>query len=152
MTEESLKGMEPRIVALIEKFVALLGEGANDEAQSPDHEGWSPPRSFQVKADWLTFDVMSDLLYGKPLGLLDSPDARWLPSSFRKISQLAATVCVSCRAFRACRRYMRECDANIASTESYTTKFDALQSWPLATCITSKRNQTHGNMAQQTFI
>jgi hypothetical protein len=107
LTEESLKSMEPRIVARIEKFVELLGEGANDE-DSPELEGWTPRSSLQAQADWLTFDVMSDLLFGKSLGLLDSPDARWLPSVVRKIAQLAATVSVRRRAFRACEHHTTE--------------------------------------------
>jgi hypothetical protein len=94
LTEESLKSVEPRIVGRIETFVALLGESANDEAHSPELGGWTPRNSMQAHADWLTFDVMSDLLFGKSLGLLDSPDARWLPSVIRKISQLTATVSV----------------------------------------------------------
>jgi hypothetical protein len=105
LTEESLKSMEPRIVARIEKFVELLGEGAND---SPELEGWTSRSSLQAQADWLTFDVMSDLLFGKSLGLLDCPDARWLPSVVRKIAQLAATVSVRRRAFRACERHTTE--------------------------------------------
>jgi cytochrome P450 len=105
LTEESLKSMEPRIVARIEKFVELLGEGASDSAEL---EGWTPRSSLQAQADWLTFDVMSDLLFGKSLGLLDSPDARWLPSVVRKIAQLAATVSVRRRAFRACEHHTTE--------------------------------------------
>jgi hypothetical protein len=108
LTEESLKSMEPRIVARIEKFVELLGEGANDEEHSAELEGWTPRSSLQAQADWLTFDVMSDLLFGKSLGLLDSPDARWLPSVVRKIAQSAATVSVRRRAFRACEHHTTE--------------------------------------------
>jgi hypothetical protein len=68
--------------------------GLSDEAQSPELGGWTLRNSMQAHADWLTFDVMSNLLFGKSLGLLDSPDARWLPSVIRKISQLTATVSV----------------------------------------------------------
>ena len=92
MTEESLKGMETRIVSRIKTFVALLGDEEGDNASGFDSDSWSPPKSFQVRADWLTFDVASDLIYGKPLGLLDSPDTRWLPSVFRKVSQVAGAV------------------------------------------------------------
>jgi hypothetical protein len=111
MTEESLKGMEPRIVALIKKFVALLGDDMNDGAHPPAVGGWSPPQSFQVRADWLTFDVASDLIYGKPLGLLDSVETRWLPSVFRKISQVAATVSITRQACRTCKCRTGERDA-----------------------------------------
>jgi cytochrome P450 len=113
LTEESLKSMEPRIVARIEKFVELLGEGASDSAEL---EGWTPRSSLQAQADWLTFDVMSDLLFGKSLGLLDSPDARWLPSVVRKIAQLAATVSVRRRAFRACEHHTTEHTADYSTS------------------------------------
>jgi hypothetical protein len=56
--------------------VNLWSLGLSDEAHSPELGGWT------------------DLLFGKSLGLLDSPDARWLPSVIRKISQLTATVSV----------------------------------------------------------
>ncbi|KAM0720747.1 hypothetical protein Q7P37_004884 [Cladosporium fusiforme] len=91
MTEESLKSMEPRIVSHIKNFVALLGQDASDGP----FKGWTSPQSFRTKSDWLTLDIMSDLTYGKPLGLLSSEEPRWVPSVLRKLTQVIAAVTLS---------------------------------------------------------
>lgn len=94
MTEESLKSMETRIVSHIQRFVALLGKNEDGPSNSAELKGWTAPKTFRMRADWLTFDVMSDLTYGKPLGLLESEELRWLPTIFRKISQVTAAVSI----------------------------------------------------------
>lgn len=126
MTEESLKGMETRIVSHIRKFVALLGQDTGDGDTSPELKGWTPPTSFRVKADWLTFDVMSDLTYGKSLGLLDSPELRWLPSVFRKISQVAAAVSLTENGFGLSGAILGTSLLNNATPESYSTEPGAI--------------------------
>ena len=93
MTDQYLKTMQTRILAHIEDFVSMLGSDADVAGGSPVPAGaWAAPKDLSVAADWLTFDVISDLTYGKALGMLHSPETRWLPIAFKRISQRAATV------------------------------------------------------------
>jgi hypothetical protein len=39
--------------------------------------GWSRPRNMARWADWLTFDIMGDLVFGKAFGMLESPQNRF---------------------------------------------------------------------------
>jgi hypothetical protein len=95
MTDQYLKTMQARILSHIEVFVSMLGSDTDVAGGPPVLEGtWAAPKDLSVAADWLTFDVISDLTYGKALGMLHSPETRWLPVAFKRISQRAATVCV----------------------------------------------------------
>ncbi|KAK5132154.1 hypothetical protein LTR08_000311 [Meristemomyces frigidus] len=89
MTDQALKDAEERIIALIQTFVEMVGRKPEGDRGVTGH--WGPDVDMGTAADWLTFDVISDLLYGRPLGLLQSAELRWLPEVFRSISQMAAT-------------------------------------------------------------
>jgi len=93
MTDQFMREMQDRIVSHIRDFVSMLGNDADVPAGSPVVEGWAPPKDLGVACDWLTFDVISDLIYGKALGMLHDPGLRWLPLTFQRISQRSATVC-----------------------------------------------------------
>jgi hypothetical protein len=93
MSDSFLKEMQSRVVAHIRGFVAMLGSEADVPEGKPVLDGWAPAKNLGVVCDWLTFDVISDLIYGKAGGMLHSPELRWLPGTFQRISQRSATVC-----------------------------------------------------------
>ena len=92
MSDTFLKEMQGRVMAHIRDFVTMLGSEADVPAGKPVLDGWAPAKNLGVVCDWLTFDVISDLIYGKAVGMLHSPELRWLPGTFQRISQRSATV------------------------------------------------------------
>jgi hypothetical protein len=93
MSDAFLKEMQSRIVSHVDDFVSMLGADADLPKSSPVLEGWTPAKNLAVACDWLTLDVITDLIYGKAIGLLHSPDMRWLPGVFQRVSQRSAAVC-----------------------------------------------------------
>lgn len=95
---EGIKAIEERLLVNIRDFVNLLGtEGDEFGVVKPGidpkrTEGWTSTKHLAPMCDWVTFDVISDLCYGKDFDMLHSSDMRWFPSVVLKITQRSMTV------------------------------------------------------------
>jgi hypothetical protein len=75
--------MEKYIIANIDVACDLIADdvkkGQDQLVWSPMEEkgGWSVPRNVASWADWLTFDIMGDLVFGKAFGMLEAPQNRF---------------------------------------------------------------------------
>ncbi|KAJ5657906.1 uncharacterized protein N7484_001555 [Penicillium longicatenatum] len=94
---EGIKAIEERLLVNIRDFVDLVGqkgdeygEVKNDHDSERDH-GWSNTKHLAPMCDWMTFDVIGDLCYGKDFDMLHLPDMRWFPSVVLKITQRSMT-------------------------------------------------------------
>jgi hypothetical protein len=68
--------MEKYILQNIEVASSLLSEDIK-KTESMENKGWSNPRNMANWADWLTFDIMGDLVFGKAFGMLENPQNRF---------------------------------------------------------------------------
>lgn len=95
---EGIKSIEERLLVNVRDFVNLLGERGNEFGKVTDgfdqetSKGWSETKHLAPMCDWVTFDVISDLCYGKDFDMLHSSSMRWFPSVVLKITQRSMTV------------------------------------------------------------
>lgn len=57
--------METYIIQNVDSWLSILGDG-----QSAETAQWSSPKNVAQLANYVTFDVLGDLCFGKPFGLL----------------------------------------------------------------------------------
>jgi cytochrome P450 len=74
--DNAIKSMEKYIVQNVEVASDLLSEDVK-RTQNTEKQGWSGPRNIANWADWLTFDIMGDLVFGKAFGMLENPQNRF---------------------------------------------------------------------------
>ena len=70
-SENALRGIEPHILEHVRKWCAYLGDG-------PTRDGWTEAKNMATWSDYLTFDVLSDLCFGRSLNVLDSEENRFV--------------------------------------------------------------------------
>lgn len=75
----SLKQIEGRISGRLNHFVDLLVK------PGPKHD-------LQDLCDWLSFDIISDLLYSESCDMLQRPEFRWIPCAYKIMSQRSMVV------------------------------------------------------------
>ena len=84
-SDSAIKSMENHILAHVRSFCSNLGSTLNPQAWSPmdnkdeksGHGGWTPAKNVSDQANYLTFDIMGDLCFGKAFGMLERPDNRF---------------------------------------------------------------------------
>lgn len=95
---EGIKAIEERLLVNIRDFVDLVGQKGDEfgnvkSGLDPENDkGWSNTKHLAPMCDWMTFDVIGDLCYGKDFDMLHLPDMRWFPSVVLKITQRSMTV------------------------------------------------------------
>lgn len=87
-TDPALRALEPLMVKTIDIWIETLGQGAK-----PNSGGWSSPRDMAHWANYLTFDVLGDLCFGKSFGLITSDELRSAPDLMLARTRLLAVVC-----------------------------------------------------------
>ena len=83
-SDGAMRSMEKYILAQVRQFCANLGE-KSDVRQSGCFGGvlaeksdeWTEPKNISDQANYLTFDIMGDLAFGKAFGMLERPDNRF---------------------------------------------------------------------------
>lgn len=68
---------EDRMRPYIDHFIDLLGVGEHD---------------LQDLCNWLSLDIISDLLYDEPFDMLHSAEMRWVGPAYRNMSRWIMTV------------------------------------------------------------
>lgn len=79
-SDSAIKSMENHILAHVRTFCDNLGSALNPQAWSPMEKptsGWTPAKNISDQANYLTFDIMGDLCFGKAFGMLERPDNRF---------------------------------------------------------------------------
>ncbi|KAK4609215.1 Cytochrome P450 monooxygenase AKT7 [Fulvia fulva] len=75
-SDAAIKSMENHILAHIRQFCQTLS-GTTTVAPNADAKGYSHPIDISDQANYLTFDIMGDLCFGKAFGMLERPDNRF---------------------------------------------------------------------------
>lgn len=71
LSEKALRDYEPRILEHISKFCKVLGADASQVA-------WSQPKDMSCWCNYLSFDIMSDVVFGAKYDLLCSETYRYI--------------------------------------------------------------------------
>ena len=72
-SDHALKALEAFMLVNVDVWCKLLAQQSDEKAT------WAEPVDMARSANYLTFDVLGDLAFGKSFGLLQSPANRWLP-------------------------------------------------------------------------
>lgn len=72
----ALKGIEEHVLTHVRTFVKLLGDCGTQGSSEKTHPG----RNMAIWANWLAFDVVGDLCYGKTFGMLTLEEWRFWPN------------------------------------------------------------------------
>jgi hypothetical protein len=70
-SESALRDIEPHILEHVRKWCAYLGDGLTKGE-------WTEAKDMATWSDYLTFDVLSDLCFGRSLNVLDSEENRFV--------------------------------------------------------------------------
>lgn len=73
-SDQAIKSLEKYILANVRTACQLLREKGK---QGEDAKGWNEPWNVANWCNWLVFDIMGDLVFGKAFGMLESPVNRF---------------------------------------------------------------------------
>jgi cytochrome P450 len=77
-SDAAIKSMENHVLGHVRQFCTNLGEKTGSSAVVRDEKReWTPAKNISDQANYLTFDVMGDLCFGKAFGMLERPDNRF---------------------------------------------------------------------------
>lgn len=81
-SDVAIKSMEKHILAHIRQFCHNLGERgvasfSDIPEKSTDGKPWTSAKNLSDQANYMTFDIMGDLCFGKAFGMLERPDNRF---------------------------------------------------------------------------
>lgn len=93
--DQGLKKMEERILTNIQRFTARVPVSEDGASTIQDKAGWGPAQDMAHLCDWLAFDVISDIAYGEGFNMLQSPEMRWIPRVYTKLSRRSMMVWAS---------------------------------------------------------
>lgn len=68
--------MEKYILANVRTFCSRLGETSTSLVEKTGEKGWSTPQNMADWCNYLTFDVMGDLCFGKAFEMLEHDSNR----------------------------------------------------------------------------
>jgi hypothetical protein len=72
-SDNAIKGMERHILENIRTFCERLGGSIS----TFEKKTWSLPQNMADACNYLAFDIMGDLCFGKAFGMLERPDNRF---------------------------------------------------------------------------
>ena len=74
------------MLANVKKFICIIDPSIEAEKQNEENgagslssKGWSRPLDMTPLMNWLTYDIMGDLVFGKRFNCLESDDHRNMP-------------------------------------------------------------------------
>ncbi|KAI7260765.1 hypothetical protein D0864_09706 [Hortaea werneckii] len=76
-SDSAIKSMESHMLEHIRSFCANLGLSNFSLGMEEKTQAWTEGKNLSKQADYLTFDIMGDLCFGKAFGMLERPDNRF---------------------------------------------------------------------------
>lgn len=83
----NLSQAEDRIIAHVDAFVGLLGSEHVTRTDSRGEDGWGGTVNIAQVANWMTLDIISDLIFGESAGLLHDTRRRWFADAIATMSR-----------------------------------------------------------------
>lgn len=100
-SDRGLQQVEGRIFTNVQRFTARLRVSDEVAVPSPedkhdkrDGEAWGPEQDMALLCERLAFDVISDIVYGKGLDMLQTPGMRWISDAYTEMSRRSSMVCL----------------------------------------------------------
>ncbi|KAH8807260.1 cytochrome protein [Xylogone sp. PMI_703] len=92
LSESAIKGFEPAITTRIRKFCSLMApENDHQFEGAPGSAGdWSTPRNMAALCNYLTFDIMASIAFGRDFELLDNPKNRYVMDAIFAVNKRAS--------------------------------------------------------------
>ena len=91
---QNLEVLEDRVLAHADVFVDVLDSGASgDDDGRPTPKEWSPAINLARATNWLTLDIITDLVLGVKSELLTHARNRWFANAIATMSWRGALVC-----------------------------------------------------------
>lgn len=91
--------MEKYIVWEINEFCRVIRDKTTGTVRKPHpseaSEGWSPAKNMAQLCDWLAFDIMGNLVFGKAFDMLEKPDNRFAADLVSSAAHRHLIVCLS---------------------------------------------------------
>lgn len=78
LSDSSVRAMEGIVLRNITKFTTSLNDSEQEMTDSRDENAWGTPKDMTKLADYLSFDIMGDICFSSPFGMLDRPDNRYI--------------------------------------------------------------------------
>lgn len=76
-SDSAIKSLERYILANVRTACRLLEESITAAAQDEKKQGWGNSWNVANWCNWMVFDIMGDLVFGKAFGMLESPANRF---------------------------------------------------------------------------
>ncbi|PSN64191.1 cytochrome P450 [Corynespora cassiicola Philippines] len=76
-SDQAIKSLERYILANVRTACRLLGEKSQQQQEAGANEKWNTEWNVANWCNWLVFDIMGDLVFGKAFGMLESPTNRF---------------------------------------------------------------------------
>lgn len=86
--------MEKYILANVRTFCSRLGEKRGNGSEKTATEGWSAPQNMADWCNYLTFDVMGDLCFGKAFEMLEHEQNRHVIDLIGNAAHMHLIVCL----------------------------------------------------------
>lgn len=82
---QNLATLEPRVLEHVDRFVEVLGGGGEGKGGG-ERDGWCDAVDVARVANWMTLDIISDLVFGSSASLLQDPKYRWFADAIATMS------------------------------------------------------------------
>lgn len=74
--DSALRGFEQYVVGHVEDLVDMIGDATKPSNTNGEKKGWSLPMDMASWSNWLVFDIMGDLVFGRSFNTLRKPENR----------------------------------------------------------------------------
>lgn len=94
LSDAHLRKLDPAMKAVAVEFARGVGAAQNrfEPELTPSADGWSSPKNMALWCDYFTFDIMSQLIFGRPYNMLTESSDHWVLQSLhgqsRRISYI----------------------------------------------------------------
>ncbi|PWY74301.1 putative cytochrome P450 [Aspergillus heteromorphus CBS 117.55] len=80
LSDQNLKLLEPTLLRTVDRLCSRLAERQDDfsPAYQTTDDGWTCPKNMSEWCDYYTFDVMTELVFGRSLHALEKPDYHFI--------------------------------------------------------------------------
>jgi hypothetical protein len=100
-SDNAMKSMEKFVLDKIRIFCRVLPQAPVDllkvQHAGSNSKGWSPPQNMAQMSDYLAFDVMGELAFGKSFDMIESPRNRFASTLVGNAAHRHLIVCINLR-------------------------------------------------------
>ena len=149
-SESAVRSMERYVTGNIRTFCEKLGgkgqQGAVVLAEKQNTKGWSQPQNMADWCNYLTFDVMGDLCFGKAFEMLERPENRHV---IDLIGNAAHMHLIVSKSSQLCNDHVTTCRFAL---QLYLLPLRSIQVWSLILMIAWNESTSQKTQPSSTFV